>query len=72
MSSLSPTRLCYFDQSKAFLLVKNSTKIEKRAVEPGARSLTLTIITKGLKEGEAVLLGNPAPAQGGNLCEDEV
>ena len=60
-----PNQALIFEQSKAFLLVKNSTKIEKRAVETGARSLTLTIITKGLKEGEAVLLGNPAPAQGG-------
>lgn len=60
-----PNQALVFDQGKAFLLMKNSSKIEKRAVETGARSLTLTIITKGLKDGEAVLLGNPAPAQGG-------
>jgi RND family efflux transporter MFP subunit len=60
-----PNQALVFEQSKAFLLVKNSTKVEKRAVETGARSLTLTIITKGLSEGDAVLLGNPAPAQGG-------
>ncbi len=59
-----PNQALVFEQGKAFLLVKNSARIEKRAVETGARSLTLTIITKGLKEGEAVLLGNPAPAQG--------
>jgi RND family efflux transporter MFP subunit len=60
-----PNQALVFEQSKAFLLVKNSTKVEKRAVEAGARSLTLTIITKGLSEGDAVLLGNPAPARGG-------
>ena len=60
-----PNQALVFEQSKAFLLVKNSAKVEKRAVETGARSLTLTIITKGLSEGDSVLLGNPAPAQGG-------
>jgi len=60
-----PNQALVFEQSKTFLLVKNSTKVEKRAVEAGARSLTLTIITKGLSEGDAVLLGNPAPARGG-------
>jgi hypothetical protein len=60
-----PNQALVFEQAKAFLLVRNSTKIEKRAVETGARSLTLTVITKGLREGDAVLLGNPAPAQGG-------
>ncbi len=62
-----PNQALVFEQDKAFLLVKNSARVEKRAVETGARSLTLTIITKGLKDGEAVLLGNPAPASGGKL-----
>jgi hypothetical protein len=60
-----PNQALVFEQSKAFLLVKNSARVEKRAVETGARSLTLTIILKGLNEGDLVLLGNPAPAQGG-------
>ena len=60
-----PNQALVFEQTKAFLLVRNSSKVEKRAVETGARSLTLTIITKGLKEGEAVLLGNPATGKGG-------
>ncbi len=60
-----PNQALVFEQGKAFLLVKNSSRIEKRPVDTGARSLTLTIITKGLSEGDAVLLGNPAPAQGG-------
>ena len=60
-----PNQALVFEQANAFLLVRNSTRVEKRAVETGARSLTLTVITKGLREGDAVLLGNPAPAQGG-------
>lgn len=60
-----PNQALVFEQSKTFLLVKNSAKVEKRAVEAGARSLTLTIITKGLSEGDVVLLGNPTPARGG-------
>lgn len=62
-----PNQALVYEQDKAFLLVKNSARVEKRLVETGARSLTLTIITKGLKDGEAVLLGNPAPAAGGKL-----
>ena len=62
-----PNQALVFEQDKAFLLVKNSARVEKRAVETGARSLTLTIITKGLSEGDAVLLGNPSPARGGKL-----
>jgi hypothetical protein len=62
-----PNQALVFEQDKAFLLVKNSARVEKRAVETGARSLTLTIITKGLSEGDAVLLGNPAPVRGGKL-----
>jgi HlyD family secretion protein len=60
-----PNQALVSEQSKTFLLVKNSAKVEKRAVEAGARSLTLTIITKGLSEGDVVLLGNPTPARGG-------
>jgi RND family efflux transporter MFP subunit len=62
-----PNQALVFEQDKAFLLVKNSARVEKRAVETGARSLTLTIITKGLSDGEAILLGNPATAPGGKL-----
>jgi HlyD family secretion protein len=60
-----PNQALVSEQSKTFLLVKNSAKVEKRAVEAGARSLTLTIITKGLSEGDVVLLGNPTQARGG-------
>lgn len=62
-----PNQALVYEQGKAFLLVKNSARVEKRPVETGARSLTLTIITKGLRDGEAVLLGNPASAAGEKL-----
>lgn len=62
-----PNQALVYEQEKAFLLVKNSSRVEKRPVETGARSLTLTIITKGLRDGENVLLGNPASAAGEKL-----
>jgi HlyD family secretion protein len=62
-----PNQALVYEQEKAFLLVKSSSRVEKRPVETGARSLTLTIITKGLRDGESVLLGNPAPAAGEKL-----
>jgi len=62
-----PNQALVYEQEKPFLLVKNASRVEKRPVETGARSLTLTIITKGLRAGESVLLGNPAAAEGGKL-----
>lgn len=62
-----PNQALVYEQGKAFLLVKSSARVEKRPVETGARSLTLTIITKGLLDGEDVLLGNPASAAGEKL-----
>jgi HlyD family secretion protein len=62
-----PNQALLYEQGKAFLLVKSSARVEKRPVETGARSLTLTIITKGLRDGESVLLGNPASAAGEKL-----
>jgi HlyD family secretion protein len=62
-----PNQALVYEQGKAFLLVMISARVEKRPVETGARSLTLTIITKGLRDGETVLLGNPAAAAGEKL-----
>jgi HlyD family secretion protein len=62
-----PNQALVYEQGKAFLLVMTSARVEKRPVETGARSLTLTIITKGLRDGETVLLGNPAAAAGEKL-----
>jgi HlyD family secretion protein len=60
-----PNQALVFEQGQAFVLVKNSAKVEKRAVEVGPRSLTLTVITKGLKEGDEILLGQPRTAEEG-------
>jgi HlyD family secretion protein len=52
-----PNQALVFEQDKAFALVKNGSRFRKRPVEIGARSLTLTVVTKGLEEGEEILLG---------------
>jgi HlyD family secretion protein len=54
-----PNQALVFEQDKAFALVKNGSRFRKRPVEIGARSLTLTVVTKGLEEGEEILLGTP-------------
>jgi RND family efflux transporter MFP subunit len=54
-----PNQAISFVQGQAFLLVKSSAKVQKRQVEVGPRSLTLTVVTRGLKEGEEILLGHP-------------
>ena len=54
-----PNQALFFDNGNAFVQVKHSSKTEKRPVEIGARSLTRTVITKGLKPGEKILLANP-------------
>lgn len=59
-----PNQALVFEQEKAFVMVKKSSRIQKRSVEIGPRSLTQTIITKGLQEGEVILLGNPKPTGG--------
>jgi RND family efflux transporter MFP subunit len=54
-----PNQALVFEQDKVFALVKNGSRIQKRPVEIGTRSLTLTVVTDGLKEGEEILLGTP-------------
>jgi HlyD family secretion protein len=54
-----PNQALVFEQDKAFALVKNGSRFRRRPVEIGARSLTLTVVTKGLEEGEEILLGTP-------------
>ena len=61
-----PNQALAYEQDKAFVTVKKGSRIQKRPVEMGARSLTLTVITKGLDAGEVILLGSPeAAAKGG-------
>ncbi|MFZ2055765.1 MAG: efflux RND transporter periplasmic adaptor subunit [Candidatus Aminicenantales bacterium] len=52
-----PNQALVFEQDKVFALVKNGSRIQRRPVEIGTRSLTLTVVTDGLKEGEEILLG---------------
>jgi multidrug efflux pump subunit AcrA (membrane-fusion protein) len=54
-----PNQALFFDNSKAFVQVKHPSGTEKRPVDIGARSLTRTVITNGLEEGEKILLANP-------------
>lgn len=60
-----PNQALLYEQGQAFLQVKNSSRVEKRPVEIGSRSLTLTVIRKGLAEGEQVLLGSPKSTRNG-------
>jgi HlyD family secretion protein len=61
-----PNQALVYEQDKAFIMVRRGSRFEKRRVETGARSLTLTVITKGLAAGEVILLAGPeAAAKGG-------
>jgi multidrug efflux pump subunit AcrA (membrane-fusion protein) len=54
-----PNQAIFFDDGNGFVQVKHSSNTEKRPVEIGTRSLTRTVISKGLEEGEKILLANP-------------
>jgi multidrug efflux pump subunit AcrA (membrane-fusion protein) len=58
-----PNQALFFEQNNgselAFVNVKNGSGKEKRPVKIGDRSLTRTVITEGLSEGDIILLGNP-------------
>ena len=61
-----PNQALVYEQDKAFVMVRRGSRAEKRPVETGARSLTLTVVTKGLAPGEVILLGGAeAAARGG-------
>ncbi len=60
-----PNQALVFEQDKAFVHVKKGSGVQKRPVEMGARSLTQTVIVKGLEDGAKVLLGNPGTAAKG-------
>lgn len=59
-----PNQALTYEEGKAFLHVKNSSRVQKRPVEVGPRSLTQTVITKGIREGDEVILGQPQPKAG--------
>lgn len=54
-----PNQALFFEEEKAFVNVKNGSGFEKRPVELGIRSLTRTVVSNGLEEGEKILLGTP-------------
>jgi len=55
-----PNQALVFEGDEAFVFVRKGGRVTKRPVEMGARSLTQTVVTKGLEEGAQVLLGQPA------------
>jgi len=58
-----PNQALFFDDGRAFVNVLKGSGVKKREVKIGVRSLTRTVITGGLSEGERVLLGSPRDAQ---------
>jgi HlyD family secretion protein len=61
-----PNQALVYEQDRASVLVRQGSGFRKRPVEVGARSLTLTVITRGLEDGEEILLGSPGtPDRGG-------
>jgi len=61
-----PNQALAFEQDKAFVMVRKGSRVRRQPVEIGARSLTQTVVSSGLREGEEILLGSPgAAAKGG-------
>ncbi len=57
-----PNQAFAFEGDAAFVFVRKGGRVLKRPVEMGARSLTQTVVTKGLEEGAQILLGQPGTA----------
>jgi RND family efflux transporter MFP subunit len=57
-----PNQALAFEGDEAFVFVRKGGRVLKRPVEMGARSLTQTVVTKGLEEGARILLGQPGTA----------
>lgn len=57
-----PNQAFAFEGDAAFVFVRKGGRVLKRPVEMGARSLTQTVVTKGLEEGAQILLGQPKTA----------
>lgn len=54
-----PNQALFFNNGSAFVNILKGSGVTKREVKIGVRSLTRTIITGGLAEGEKVVLANP-------------
>jgi hypothetical protein len=57
-----PNQAFVFEGDAAFVFIRKGGRVLKRPVEMGARSLTQTVVTKGLEEGAQILLGQPGTA----------
>ena len=63
-----PNQAIVYEGDKAFVMARSSRRFQRTPVETGARSLTRTVVTKGLADGAQILLGTPgatAPKGGG-------
>ena len=60
-----PNQALVFEGDRAFVQVRAGGRVQKKPVEMGARSLTRTVITRGLEAGAQILLGGPAASAGG-------
>jgi RND family efflux transporter MFP subunit len=60
-----PNQALVYEGDKAFALTRRRGRVERRPVETGPRSLTQTVVAKGLEPGDEILLGGPAPAKAG-------
>lgn len=54
-----PNQALFFDGDQAFVNILKGAGVKSREVKIGVRSLTRTVITEGVSEGEKVVLGNP-------------
>jgi HlyD family secretion protein len=62
-----PNQAIVYEGDKAFVMARARGRFQKTPVETGARSLTRTVVVKGLADGARILLGSPAAtaAKGG-------
>ncbi len=59
-----PNQALFYEGEDAFVTILNNRAVEKRKVETGVRSLTRTVVTKGLNEGDNVVLGTTEDKDG--------
>jgi multidrug efflux pump subunit AcrA (membrane-fusion protein) len=59
-----PNQALQSENGKTWVWVRRGSGMEKRDVEAGQRSVTRTVINKGLGAGEEILLGNPSASNG--------
>ena len=60
-----PNQALFFKDEKASVYIQTGSSFKEREVKIGARSLTRTIVTAGLEEGEVVALGKPRQENNG-------